>query len=174
VAWDKLAAPLRQLVEASRGGQIPPANPQPMSAEVRSRREGLPLKFRNGIHIHGLLEGEELEELAFQPGVRERLLFLFHRAVLANTLVLLTSQFVVVIQEELKVAQGWVVSYIPRDNITEITCQPKAEWNELVFQLNRGGQAAKYSLRLDDTVTQEWKSIWEKRGGRWMDLPTTA
>ena len=93
---------------------------------------------------------------------------------LANTLVLLTSQFVVVIQEELKVAQGWVVSYIPRGNITEITCQQKAEWNELVFQLDKHGQTVDYPLRLGETVTQEWKSIWEKCGGRWMDLPTTA
>lgn len=172
VAWDKLAAPLRRLVESSRGGHIPPANPQPLPAEVRSRREGLPLKFKNGIRIHGLLEGEELQELVFQPGVRERLLFLFHRAVLANTLVLLTGQFVVVIQEELKVAQGWVVSYIPRGNITQVTCQAKAEWNELVFQLDRDGQTAEYVLRLGETVALEWKGIWEKSGGRWKDLPT--
>jgi hypothetical protein len=173
VAWDKLAAPFRRLVEKSCGESIPPPEPRVAASHVQARRDNLPLKFYNGIRLHGLLAGETLLDLVFQPGVKERLLYLFHRAVLANTLVLLTSHFVVVIQEELKVAQGWIVTYIPRANIRGIHCQPRGQWNELSFQLNLEGQKAEVILRLNDEATQAWKAVWEDQNGEWHGPPLT-
>jgi len=171
VAWDKLAAPVRRFVQAGRPEPVTPAAGVPVVPEAQSAAQALPLKFSNGIRLHGLLPGETLEDLVFQPGVNERVLFLFHRAVLANTLVLLTSHYVAVIREELKVAQGWIVAYIPRQSIATIQCRPAAQWNELIFQLDRESQSAAYSLRLNAESAQAWKSIWERHGGRWEDVP---
>jgi hypothetical protein len=170
VAWDKLAAPVRRLLKECRPQLLSPLQGSVYSPEAQSAAHKLPIKFSNGISIHGLLPGERLEDLVFQPGIKERLLLLFNHAVLANTLVLLTDHFVVVIQEELKVAQGWIVSYIPRQNITAIQCCSSGQWNDLTFKLSSSGQSAEYNLRLDDPAAQSWKSAWTHQGGLWQDF----
>lgn len=132
--------------------------------------EKLTLKFSNGLRIYGLLPGEKLEDLVFQPGDWKRWLFLFRRPVLANTLLLLSSNYTVVIREELEVAQGWIISYIPRSSIVGIQNQPCSLWNELTVQLNRGDQTAEYKLRLTDEAAQAWREQWIQHGGQWQDL----
>ncbi len=174
VAWEKLSRPLRRLLQVARPGPALPGEATGATPSARSAWDKLPLKFSNGIRIHGLLPGEELQDLVFQPGVSERLLFLFHRAVLANTLVLLTTNFVAVIQEELKVSQGWIVSYIPRQNITGIQSWPGEHWDELRFQLERRDQSTDYILRLAPAAAQAWRELWTRLGGQWQDLPNQA
>lgn len=132
--------------------------------------EKLTLKFSNGLRIYGLLPGEKLEDLVFQPGDWKRWLFLFRRPVLANTLLLLSSNYTVVIREELEVAQGWIISYIPRSSIVGIQNQPRSLWKELTVQLNRGDQTAEYKLRLTDEAAQAWREQWIQHGGQWQDL----
>ncbi|HZY44612.1 MAG TPA: hypothetical protein VFF70_07675 [Anaerolineae bacterium] len=136
--------------------------------------EKLTLKFSNGLRIYGLLPGEKLEDLVFQSGDWKRWLFLFRRPVLANTLLLLSSNYTVVIREELEVAQGWIISYIPRSSIVGIQNQPRSLWKELTVQLNRGDQTAEYKLRLTDEAAQAWREQWIQHGGQWQDLPDDA
>jgi hypothetical protein len=167
VAWDKLSSPLRQLLQTTKPVPAAPDLPCTYAPGLQAACEQLPLKFSNGVKIHGLLPGEELQDLVFQPGVKERLLFLFNRSILANTLLLLSSNFVVVIQEELKVAQGWILSYIPRRNIMGMQEKQSGQWNELTFQLNRLGQSADYKLRLNNEAMEAWRSVWTRHGGTW-------
>ncbi len=171
VAWDKLASPLRQLLQTTKVHPASPEDKPTYAPAMQSACENLPLKFSNGVDIHGLLPGEELQDLVFQPGVKERLLFLFHRSILANTLLLLTGNFVTVIQEELRVAQGWILSYIPRGNIVGIQCRPFSQWNELAFQLERRGQSVQYQLRLDNEASEAWRLVWSRHGGQWQVMP---
>jgi len=132
VAWEYLSLPLRQLLRATKATPGGPADETTYYApSAQQAVEKLPLKFSNGLQIYGLLPGEGLKDLVFQPGTWQRWLFLFRRPILANTLLLLTSNYVVVIQEELGVAQGWIISYIPRHNIVSMQNRPCDLWNEL-------------------------------------------
>ena len=171
VAWDRLSPPLRQLLQATKATPGAPTDKTTYSPTAQHALEKLPLKFSNGVKIYGLLPGEELEELVFQPGTWKRWLLVFRRPISANTLLLLTSNYVVVIQEELEVAQGWIVSYVPRNSIIGMQNRPRSLWNELTVQLKRGDQTAEYKLLLKNEAAQCWRVRWIQHGGQWQDLP---
>jgi hypothetical protein len=171
VAWHRLSLPLRQLLQATQATPGAPTGETTCTPAAQQALEKLPLKFSNGAKIYGLLPGEELKDLVFQPGVWERWLILFRHPILANTLLLLTSNYVAVIQEELNVSQGWIISYIPRSSIFGMQNQPRGLWNELTVQLQRGDQAAEYKLLLQDEAVQAWRVKWMHSGGQWQDLP---
>ncbi|MFH1524056.1 MAG: hypothetical protein ABIF04_03750 [Chloroflexota bacterium] len=174
VAWDQLSQPVRQLLQAAKSKPGAPTDKITYSPTAQQAAEKLPLKFSNGVSIYGVLPGEELEDLVFQPGTWERRLLLFRRAILANILVLLTSNYVVVIQEELEVSQGWIVSYIPRNSIVRIQNQPRSQWNELTVQLKRGDQTTEDNILLTNETAQAWHACWIQHGGQWQDLPSEA
>jgi hypothetical protein len=174
VAWYQLSFPLRKLLEATKGTPGTPKTETTYSPAAQQAFEKLPLKFSNGVKIYGLLPGEELEDLVFQPGTWNRRLLFFRRPISANTLLLLTSNYVVVIQEELEVSQGWIISYIPRNCITGMQGQPRDQWNDLTVQLKRGDQTADYKLLLKDQAARDWRALWIQHGGQWQDLPGDA
>jgi len=172
VAWHRLSPPLRQLLRAAQTRPEQPADQRSAIPDPQPALAALPLKYSNGVKLFGLLPGETLEALVFQPGVwRPRLLF-FRQPLLAHTLLLLTSNFVAVIQEELGARQGWIISYIPRDSIVGIRHQPGSLWDELTIQLKRGDQTAEYRLRLRPKATEAWRTHWVDHGGQWQDPPS--
>lgn len=171
VAWYQLSLPLRQLLRATQATSSAPADETAHAPAAQQALEDLPLKFSNGAKIYGLLPGEALEDLVFQPGIWKRWLLLFRRPVVANTLLLLTSNYVVVVQEDLHVRQGWIFSYIPRSSICGMQSQPRGPRNELTVQLKRGEQTAEYKLLLENEAIQAWRVRWMRCGGRWQDIP---
>jgi hypothetical protein len=171
VAWERLSTPLRKLLQAAKAAPGSPADKPTYSPTTQQAYEKLPLKFSNGVKIFGVLPGEALQELVFQPGIWKRWRLLFRRPILANTLLLLTSNYMVVIQEELGVEQGWIIAYIPRDCIVGMQYRPDILWNELTVQLKRGDQAAEYKLLLKDEAAQAWRERWVQHADQWQDLP---
>jgi hypothetical protein len=171
VAWYQLSRPLRQLLQATKAASSAPTDETTYTPAMRQAVENLPLKFSNGVKIYGLLPGEELKDLVFQPGIWKRWLLVSRRPVLANTLLLLTSNYVVVIQEDLTVKQGWIISYIPRNSIFGMQSQLRGLWNELTLQLKQGEQTAEYKLLLENEAVQAWRVRWIQSGGQWQDLP---
>lgn len=170
VAWQSLSRPLQQLLQGTRDMPCTSAENGVYSPALQSSIDGLPLKFSNGLKIYGLLPGEELKGLVFQPALWERWLYFFRRPILANTLLLLTTNYVVVIQEELRVEQGWILSYIPRNCITEIQLQPSGVWAEVSLQLKQNDQSAVYSLPLKPKTVESWREQWIQHGGLWQDV----
>ncbi len=59
---------------------------------------------------------------------------------------LLTTNFWVILQEEVGVKQGWIVSYIRRDSIQGILEQGHDLWSELAIKLKRSDQTADYCV----------------------------
>jgi hypothetical protein len=169
VAWYLLSPPLRRLLQAGRAEPRAPSDRTSYTPTALQALERLPLKFSNGLQIFGLLPGEELEEVVFQPGTRIRWSLLLRQPVPGNTLLLLTSNYMVVIREDLKASQGWIISYIPRDPIAGILSRPRGPWNELTILLRRGDQTAEFSLLLKNQAAQEWRAVWIRHGFRWED-----
>jgi hypothetical protein len=171
VDWYCLSPPLKGFLQATKVTPNVPADKDPPPRTAQRTFEKLPLKFSNGVKIYGLLPGEELEELVFQAGTWRRWLYFFRQPVSANTLLLLTSHYMVVIQEELHVKQGWILSYIPRNNIVGIQNQPCGLWNELSVQLKYGRQSVDYKLMLKQETADVWRRQWLQHDGLWEDLP---
>jgi hypothetical protein len=173
VAWLYLSAPLRKLLQATQS----PARSGFLEKKAFSSQatqeaiEKLPLKFSNGVKIYGLLPGEDVEEFVFQPRTWKSWLYFFRRPVSPNTLLLLTTNYMVVIDEDLQVEQGWILSYIPRNIITGIRSQPGKLWNQLSVQLKRGDQSVDYTLKLKNEFAEAWHTLWTQHGGQWQALP---
>lgn len=172
VDWYRISSPLQCFLENAKTTANLPVQPANGNSPTAQRAfEELPIKFSNGLKIHGLLPGEELEEFVFQPSASKRWLYFFQRPVSANTLLALTSHYMVVIEEELNVKQGWVISYIPRNNIIGIQNQPCDLWNELAVQLKREDQSIAYKLTLKNETVETWRRAWVQQGGAWEELP---
>jgi hypothetical protein len=173
VAWPYLSEPLRKLLQTTQ----PPRRSSLHDAEAtyspltRQMLEKLPIKFSNGLDIYGLLPGEKLEELVFQPRSWQPWLYFFQRPLSTNALVLLTTNYFVVIEEELLVEQGWILSYIPRNNMVRIQSRACGLWSELSFQLCRANQSVDYKLLLKHEFAEAWRTLWIQHGGQWHDLP---
>jgi hypothetical protein len=76
-----------------------------------------------------------------------------------------------VIDEDLQVEQGWILSYIPRNIITGIRSQPGKLWNQLSVQLKRGDQSVDYALKLKNEFAEAWHTLWTQHGGQWQAIP---
>lgn len=170
VDWHRLWTPLQRLLQATQPAPILLADQDAFFPILERAPKELPLKFSNGLQLYGLLPGEELEEAVFQAGTWKRWLYVFRKPVLANTLLLLTSHYMVVIQEELDVRQGWIVSYIPRHTIIGIENQPCTSWNELSVRLKQEDQSVDYKLCLKRETVEAWHGQWTQQGYPWEDL----
>lgn len=173
VAWPYLSAPLRDLLRATQPQARSNVFEGKATCSPMTKRalEKLPLKFSNGLKIYGLLPGEEVDELVFQHRTWKPWLYFFRRPVSPNTLLLLTTNYLVVIDEDLKVEQGWILSYIPRHIITGIQSQACGQWHELSVRLERGDQCVDYKLMLKNECAEAWHTLWTQRGGQWRALP---
>jgi hypothetical protein len=170
VAWYQLSKLLRRLLQVTKATPNEPTDKTSFSPTVTQALEKLPFKFSNGLRIHGLLPGEELEDLVFQTGIWEYRFLVIRKAISANTLLLLTSNFVVVIREKLGFQYGWIVTYIPRENIIGIQNQVSGPFNELTINLKRGEQTTEYKLTLMNEAAQDWRARWIEHGFLWQDV----
>jgi hypothetical protein len=171
VGWHHISSPVRHLLRTS---QVTPGTPEGKTAyapAVQQAFEELPLKFSNGVKLYGLLPGETLEALVFQPGTWERWGLFFRRPVTPDILLMLTTNYLVVIQEELKVKQGWTFTYIPRQNIAGMQSRPGELWTELAIQLQREDQSVDYTLLLKNEAVETWRELWVCQGGQWQESP---
>ena len=173
VYWDLFAPSLRGLLRAPDDRSTPGKDDFTFSPTLKQEIEALPLKFSNGLRIHGMLPGENLEEIVFQPGTWKRRLLFFRKQVTADTLILLTTNFMVILQEEVGVKQGWIVSYLRRESIQGILEQPHELWSKLTIMLKRSDQTADHALLLPIYATRKWRVLWEKHGGWWQEILDT-
>jgi hypothetical protein len=177
VAWECLSRPLYRLLQAAKAPTTILTERPAYSPTAQQALGKLPLKFVNGVKIYCQLPGEELEDLVFQPGLwntSNRWLLWFRKPITANTLLSITSNYLVIIQEELGVAQGWIVSYILRNRIVGMQSRPHGLWNELTVQLKQGDQTAECKLPLRRESIETWRGQWIQHDGQWQDLPADA
>jgi hypothetical protein len=170
VAWYSLATPLRQLLGSSKAPSCRPVDQVAYAPEARQSFERLPFKFFNGVQIYGLLPGEQLEELTFQEHTSERWSYFFRRPKTPDTVLMLTTNYVIVIQEDIKVRQGWIVTYIPRSGISRIQSQDDGMWSTLSIELMRQDQTVNCTLLLAKQAVDMWRAQWMSHGGEWQDI----
>lgn len=170
VGWYQLSKPLQRLLQVTKAKPNEPTDKISFSPAATKALGKLPFKFSNGLRLHGLLPGEELEDLVFQAGTWEYRFLVIRKAISANTLLLFTSNFVVIIREKLGFQYGWIVTYIPRKNILGIQNQIHGPFNELSFNMKRGEQTMEYKITLMNEAAQEWKAKWIEHGFEWEEV----
>lgn len=170
VAWDQISIPLRRLLEATKTQSNEPSHKESVPVDVNQKPSKLPLKFSNGLKLYGLLPGEKLEDMVFQTGEWKRKFLVIKKPISANTLMLLTSNYMIIIREELGFQYGWIITYIPRNCIVGIQNQIRETGNELTIRLKRGEQSTEYKLPLMNEATEQWKEVWKERGFRWEEV----
>jgi hypothetical protein len=174
VIWHRLSLPLWQALDSIKATPSMLVGRTTCLHITQEALEKLPLKFSNGVKIFGLLPGDELEELVFQSAPRKRWQFLVRRPNFSNTLLLLTKNFIVVIQEDPDVRQGWIISYLPRNSVAGIYNKLRSPGNELIVKLKREEQTVDYTLILKRETIEAWHACWLRHNGQWQDIPDEA
>lgn len=174
VSWDSISAPLRGFLSLSKTAFGVPADQVTYCPSARQAFEKLSFKFFNGVQLYGLLPGEKLEELLFQEATWKRWFYFFRRPITADTLLLSSTNYLVLIQEDLKVRQSWVITYIPRNGICRIQSRPNGLWNELLVQLKRQDQTVNCKFLLTKQIVDAWRLEWMAQGGQWQDIPENS
>jgi hypothetical protein len=126
------------------------------------------IKFTNGIRIYGLLPNETLMGVIFQPECWEPRFVLFRKRLIANTMILRTTDYLIIMKEELNVGQGWIIAYIPWINIRCINQRLKGIWQEIEIVAERNEQSDGYKLLISNQVAEEWRSDWIRFGVQWI------
>jgi hypothetical protein len=122
-------------------------------------------KFMNGLRLYALQPGERLQGYVFQPRIAQPFLRFFHRAIAPSSLLALTDQSVILIEEDKArgAAYGWIITICPRKYVTEIECQPDRAWKTGSVYLQRNGVKEVRKLTLDNETALAWDALWTGR-----------
>ena len=171
IAWNRISQSLERFLQSTQATPGLPVEYNTISASIQQDIKKLPVKFSNGVYLYGQLPYDELEDLVFQSAINKRWPILGRRPLISNTLLILTTNYLIVIQEDPYVKLGWIITYIPRNNIFRIQNQPCSLWNEITVQLKREMHTKEYKLLLTDEITQAWRETWIGHNGQWIDIP---
>ena len=119
-------------------------------------------KFMNGLRLYALQPGEQLQGYVFQPRITQPFLRFFRRAIAPASLLALTDQAVILIEED-KVrgaAYGWIITICPRNFVAEIEFKPERDWLEGSVHLQRNGVIEVRKLTLENKTALAWETLW--------------
>ena len=128
----------------------------------------LSYKFKNGLHLYGLLPGEQLLGFVFQPALWMRRWKLFPRKKSETTLLALTNKQLIVVEERASSrfpAYGWILTFHPRHAIKKIELAFKQPWHELAIGLKgSAGLNNDQRLALEAPNALVWQELWSRFG----------
>jgi len=130
------------------------------------RLGGRSFKFMNGLRYYALQPDEHLLGYVFQPRIVRRYWRVFHRQIAPMTLLALTENTLIVIEEEQigRAPLGWHFTFCPRICVSGIEAKPNKEWQDLYVHLVRGPVGADRRMTLDNETTLAWRALWLNQG----------
>jgi hypothetical protein len=150
---------------------IQPGNDKPLAESsataVLAELDQLPLKFSNGLRLDALQPGECLLGFVFQPAIWVLRWGFLRRQVSATTLLALTDQQVIIVEEEKngqRATYGYIYTFMPRAAITHIEAQPGECWRELLIQLEQGAVTVERRVTLEPETAANWQELWLRCG----------
>ncbi len=119
-------------------------------------------KFMNGLQFYALQPGEKLLGSVFQPRITQTVLHFFRRAIAPASLVALTDQAVILIEEDKArgAAYGWLITLCPRKFVAEIESKPNHEWRDVTVHLLRNNVSEERKLTLETKSALAWETLW--------------
>jgi len=131
--------------------------------------EGQSFKFRSGLRYHTLQHDERLLGFVFQPRITQSHWRLFRRLIAPATLLALTDQQLVVIEENrtLGAAYGWIFTFCPRTCLAAIEARPNTEWQDLTVRLVREPVTVDRQVTVSNEKAMTWRDLWTRHGYKW-------
>ena len=125
-------------------------------------------KFLNALWLDALQPGEKLLGYVFQPRIKERLMRYFARPIAPASLFALTSQAVILIEENKAkgASYGWVMTLCPRKVVLAVESRPMQEWEKLVVILLKSSLSEERNLILNRETAQACVSLWTSQNAR--------
>lgn len=125
-------------------------------------------KFLNALRLDALQPGEQLLGYVFQPRIRERVLRIFSRAIAPASLFALTSQAVILVEENKATgaSYGWIMTFCPRKVILAVESRPMEERETLVVILLMSSLSTERNLILERKTAQACVSLWTSQTAR--------
>ena len=119
-------------------------------------------KFLNALRLDALQPGEQLLGYVFQPRIQERLLRYFSRPIAPTSLFALTSQAVILIEENKAsgASYGWVMTLCPRKVVLAVESEPLQEREKLFVILLKNNLSEERNLVLEKPIAQACVSLW--------------
>lgn len=159
-----IQAPLNRLLDLAYGQTHGVADAVTQNESLLEQLQAQSYKFASGLRLYGLLPGERLLGLVFQPRITRPFLKIFHLSEAPNCLLALTDRAIILIDEE-KVrgaAYGWLVTLCPRQRARGMDIRPAKWWQETRLHLEHRGVESIRSARLDAEHAKRWQSLWEQ------------
>ncbi len=153
---------LRQFLRLTYGANQVDDSTLEQNNLILKKLEAESFKFMNGLRLYALQPGEKLLGYVFQPRIAQPLLRFFHRPIAPASLLALSDQAVILIEENKAsgASYGWVVTLCPRKTVTKIVNQPARAWRNISVHLLRNAVRAERNLILETRIAQAWETFW--------------
>jgi hypothetical protein len=118
--------------------------------------------FYNGITLKAMQPGEKIVGYLYQPEIREPKLKYFQHKISPRTVVCITDQQVILLQEDLNVKthHEWLFTFIPLYRIAHLGLETDRDWQKLSFSLLPSSLQEKVEVLLETEKAQKWYSAW--------------
>ena len=165
--FDILQGSLQELLGTACGRNTVSPSPTRLSNSVLSELESRSFKFKNGLHLYGLLPDEQLLGFVFQPAIWGQRWHLFPVRRSETTLLALTDKQCIVVEEHSRSrfpAYGWIFTFFPRRVLEKFDLTPRERWQEMRMERKgRRGWMGR-SILLESENAQAWRELWGRFG----------
>ena len=117
--------------------------------------------FYNGIMLEAKQPDEVIRGFAYQPELRGRWMKIFKTSIYPRTLLVLTNQQIILLQEDLnyKAHHEWIFTFIPIHRISAIDINSYKEWQEVALRLIPEMKGLDISLLVENETISQWQKI---------------
>jgi len=131
--------------------------------EVYKRLKKIPIKYRNGVTIYVLSDGENLQDFFYIPRLKRKIAFI-NINVLPDILLALTDKQLVILQDDLSPtsAYSWLLTYIPIENFDSVSFKKDGKFTEVEIKVMKSGHSKKFSLKIEDDHVEPLKGFFRK------------
>jgi hypothetical protein len=165
VCHEMLEPSVHRLIRLA-GGPAHAQNANDSRDFLLGKLEAQSLKFRNGLAIHALQPDEKLLGYVFQPRLYPRYFRLVRRLIAPASLIALTDQQFIMIEEGMKRAPcyGYVFTYCPRANVVVVDTEPTDTLQEVCLHLRKDAFTADHRLTLKNETVLALRDLCSSNG----------
>ena len=167
VGWHLFQQPIIDLLRLAWAPLVPAYPNVVLTKAGTIGLEELPLKYRNGLMLYALPQGERLLGLIFQPGVWTRHWHFFRRQIVPNALLALTDHELIVVADEhtqrgISHSYGWIITHFPQASITGFGVSAHDLYCDLQVNTARGAAGETYHILLGQGQAEAWQVLWNQ------------
>lgn len=125
--------------------------------------ENISYSFYNGLRIEALQAEEKVLGYVYQLEIRVPWLKVFHRSLSPQTVIAVTNQQIILLQQDLKLKthHEWIITFCPLYRVVEVKNEAFKQWQKITFHLLPFDQPH-IEVIVGTKNAQKWSKIWDK------------